>query len=93
MVGMRHWRSEECFKRWSRAGPAARTDKLEIILERLNSANEIKDMNYPGSNLHKLTGDKKGLYAVKVSDRVIGEYFLNSSMETLILCLYRKHRV
>ncbi len=27
----------------------------------------IKDMNYPGSNLHKLTGDKKGQYAVKVS--------------------------
>jgi len=24
-------------------------------------------MNYPDSNLHKLTGDKKGQYAVKVS--------------------------
>ena len=23
-------------------------------------------MNYPGSNLHQLSGDKKGLYAVKV---------------------------
>jgi len=27
----------------------------------------IKDMNYPGSNLHKLAGDKKDQYAVKVS--------------------------
>ncbi len=42
-------------------------DRLERILDRLNAANVIKDMNYPGSNLHKLTGDKKGQYAVKVS--------------------------
>jgi proteic killer suppression protein len=42
-------------------------NKLERILDRLNAANEIKDMNYPGSNLHKLSGDKKGLYAVKVT--------------------------
>ncbi len=41
--------------------------RLEIILDRLNAANEVKDMNYPGSNLHKLTGDKKGQYAVKIS--------------------------
>ena len=42
-------------------------DRLEKILDRLNAANEIKDMNYPGSNLHKLTGDKKDQHAVKVS--------------------------
>jgi proteic killer suppression protein len=24
-------------------------------------------VNYPGANLHKLTGDKKGQYALKVS--------------------------
>jgi len=41
--------------------------RLERILDRLNAANEIKDMNYPGSNLHKLTGDKDGQFAVKVS--------------------------
>jgi len=41
--------------------------RLERILDRLNSANEVKDMNYPGSNLHKLDGDKRGQYAVKVS--------------------------
>jgi proteic killer suppression protein len=34
-------------------------------------------MNYPGSNLHKLTGDKKSQYAVKVSGnwRVFFEFF------------------
>ena len=41
--------------------------RLERILDRLNAANDIRDMNYPGSNLHKLTGDKQGLYAVNVS--------------------------
>lgn len=33
----------------------------------LNAAGNIKDMNYPGSYLHQLSGDKKGQYAVKVS--------------------------
>ena len=42
-------------------------DKLERILDRLNAAGSIKDMNYPGSCLHQLSGDKKGQYAVKVS--------------------------
>jgi len=42
-------------------------DRLQRILDRLNAASEIRDMNYPGSNLHKLTGDKRGQYAVKVS--------------------------
>ena len=41
--------------------------KLEKILDRLNAACEIRDMSYPGPNLHKLTGDKKGLYAVNIS--------------------------
>ncbi len=42
-------------------------DRLERILDRLNAANDIRDMNYPGSDLHKLAGGKKGQYAVKVS--------------------------
>lgn len=42
-------------------------NRLSRILDRLNAAKELKDMNYPGSNLHQLSGDKKGLNAVKVS--------------------------
>jgi len=36
----------------------------------------LKDMNYPGSNLHALSGDRKGQYSVKISDnwRVIFEF-------------------
>lgn len=41
--------------------------RLERILDRLNAANDIRDMKYPGSNLHKLTGDKQSQYAVNVS--------------------------
>lgn len=41
--------------------------KLERILDRLNAASDIIDMNYPGSYLHQLSGDKKGLYSVRVS--------------------------
>jgi proteic killer suppression protein len=50
--------------------------KLERILDRLNAANDLKDMNYPGSNLHVLSGDLKGQYSVKVSGnwRVIFEF-------------------
>ena len=42
-------------------------NRLEIVLDRLNAASNIKDMNYPGSFLHQLGGDKKGQYTVKVS--------------------------
>jgi len=41
--------------------------KLADILDRLDAAKDIKDMNYPGSGLHQLKGNKKGLWAVKVS--------------------------
>jgi proteic killer suppression protein len=50
--------------------------KLERILDRLNAANDLKDMNYPGSNLHGLSVDRKDQYSVKVSGswRVIFEF-------------------
>lgn len=41
--------------------------KLERILDRLHSANDVKDMNYPGSYLYQLSGDKKGQYSVRIS--------------------------
>lgn len=40
--------------------------RLERILDRLNATGDIKDMNYPGSFLHQLSADKKGLHAVRV---------------------------
>lgn len=46
---------------------ADQSSRLERILDRLNAASDINDMNYPGSNLYELKGDKAGLYSVKVS--------------------------
>lgn len=64
----RHKRLETFFYTGSKKGiRPEHTNRLERILDRLNAASNIKDMNYPGSNLHQLSGDKKGQYAVKVS--------------------------
>ena len=42
-------------------------EKIAHILDHLDASNAIKDMNYPGSGLHLLKGQKKGKWAVKVS--------------------------
>jgi len=41
--------------------------KIADILDRLNASIKIKDMDYPGSNLHQLKGKLKELWSVKVS--------------------------
>jgi len=46
---------------------AKHADKLAAILDRLDAANEIGDMSYPGSGLHPLLPRKKARWAVKVS--------------------------
>ena len=42
-------------------------DKIARILDHLNAANDIMDMNYPGSSLHKLSGNLKEQFLVRVS--------------------------
>lgn len=64
----KHKGLEEFFYTGSKKGiKPEHANRLERILDRLNAASEIKDMNYPGSFLHQLSGDKKEFYAVKVS--------------------------
>lgn len=41
--------------------------RIARILDRLNAADDIKDMNYPGSFLHQLTGKLKDQFSVRVS--------------------------
>lgn len=41
--------------------------RLGDILDRLDAAAEIGDMDYPGAVLHPLKGDLKGHWSVKVS--------------------------
>jgi toxin HigB-1 len=40
--------------------------KIERILDRLDHAIELKDMNIPGWNLHQLIGNKKDIWSVSV---------------------------
>ena len=42
-------------------------EKLGFILDHLDAASDLKDMNYPGSGFHPLAGEYKDCYAVKVS--------------------------
>ena len=41
--------------------------RIENRLTRLDAATELKDLNAPGYDLHQLSGDLKGLWAIKVS--------------------------
>jgi len=41
--------------------------KLSDILDRLDAATIVEDMNFPGADLHPLKGDLKGNWAVRVS--------------------------
>ena len=41
--------------------------RLRLILALLAAAQEIGDLNFPGSRLHPLHGDREGFWAVSVS--------------------------
>ena len=41
--------------------------RVAIILDLLNAAIDVQDMNFPGSNLHKLEPRSDERYSVKVS--------------------------
>lgn len=59
---------EDFFFEGSKRGIQARhAQRIADILDRLDAATEIKDMNYPGSEFHPLHPKKKGRWAVKVS--------------------------
>ena len=41
--------------------------RIGDILDLLDAAEDVSDMNFPSSNLHRLKGNRKGQWAVKVS--------------------------
>ncbi len=51
---------------FSKIQPAHRK-KIRLILTVLNAATQIRDMKFPGSKLHKLTGDLSKFWSVSVS--------------------------
>ena len=46
---------------------AQHCDRIERLLDRLDSVPEAADMNIPGFGFHGLTGNRKSEYSVKVS--------------------------
>ena len=46
---------------------AKHSTRLEEILDLLDAADVVEDMNFPGSNLHPLRGNREGQWSVKVS--------------------------
>ena len=59
---------EKLFLDGTSAGVDAKhTPKLLRLLDRLNAAEDVRDMQFPGSGLHPLKGDLKNFWAVKVS--------------------------
>ena len=59
----------------SKIQPAHR-QRVRLILTLLSAAKEIRDMNFPGSDLHRLKGNFKGFWSVTVSGnwRVIFQF-------------------
>lgn len=64
----RHKGLEDFFYDGSKKGIQPKhAQKLSDILDRLDAAKVVQDMNFPGADLHPLKGVLKGLWAVRVS--------------------------
>jgi len=58
----RYWERDDVSKL-----PPDRTERITMILDRLDAATSPDDLNVPGMGFHKLSGKSKGRYAVSVS--------------------------
>lgn len=68
IVGFKHKGLERFFQKGSKAGiRPEHAIRLRLILGRLQASTCPQDMNLPGLNLHGLSGEREGEWAVKVS--------------------------
>jgi len=59
---------ERFYRTGNKSGIQAKHSKrLRLILSNLDQAESSEDMDLPGLALHQLKGDRKGVWAVKVS--------------------------
>jgi len=66
--GFKHKGLEKFFLRGTKAGIQAKhVNRLRIILGRLHASTTPQDMDLPGLQLHGLTGNRKGIWSVKVN--------------------------
>lgn len=64
----KHKGLKKFFESGSKAGiQAAHSKKIELILDLLNAALDVKDMNFPGSDFHPLKKELKGFYSIHVN--------------------------
>ena len=64
----KHKGLERFFTKGTKAGIQPKhAERLRLILGRLNASTCPKDMGLPGLNLHELSGNRNGIWSVKVS--------------------------
>jgi proteic killer suppression protein len=64
----KHKGLKKLFDSGSKAGiQAAHANRIGRMLDRLNSATDVQDMNAPGYDFHPLKGDRKGFYSIHVN--------------------------
>lgn len=68
IIDFKHKGLEKFFATGSTAGIQYKHEKrLRLILARLHAAQQPQDMALPGLYLHQLKGERKGVWAVRVS--------------------------
>lgn len=68
ILTFKHKGLERFFKKGDHRGIIAKTEeRIERMLDRLDTVAKPEDMNIPGYKFHSLTGSRKGVYAVTVT--------------------------
>ena len=68
IAGFKHRGLKRFFETGSTRGiQANQTERIRLILARLNASIDARDMNLPGLDLHELSGRRKGTWSVRVS--------------------------
>ena len=68
ITSFRHKGLRQFYETGSKAGiQAQQAGRLRLILSRLDTAKEPRDMNLPGLRLHPMSGDLAGCWSVSVS--------------------------
>jgi proteic killer suppression protein len=64
----KHKGLERFFLKGTKSGIQAKhASRLRLILGRLNASLDPQDMNLPGLYLHQLSGEREGIWSVRVS--------------------------
>lgn len=68
IVSYKHKGLRDFFETGTKKGiQPEQANKLRRILDRLHAAEDIRDMSYPGANLHLLEPKQAGVWSVTVS--------------------------